>query len=363
MVCSLCCLWFVQVDDAMGVVTSLKFELIATKDTLDAKEKECATLKEARSLEQSKSVDEMHAKDVLIGDLQHRADALRSQLELSQTALESAQAMRNDVQSRLEDAMRDLQRERDANQGVLVSERTLQSKVQQLHSQMEDLNAKLKASEVAKATEQRHAITEKHKVAAVEAEASRLQEELALVRTQAKSLSAQLQDQQSVLVDVRRRHRDELTGLEKLLEEERQRVRECEAELDKAASEAVQRGLQTKSAAADAESKQIIIQELEQRLSAMRQDLEKGAKRIMSLDKQKAEADGKIAALTDRVASNEKELQAARSELQQAHHKTHKCETVITMLRSEVDGLKKASAAATKGRTEMEVGLLQHQFV
>jgi chromosome segregation ATPase len=339
----------------MSIVTSLKFELIATKDTLEAKETECATLKETLSSEKTKAIDDNHRKDVLIGDLQHRADALRNQLELSQTALESAQTMRLDVQSRLEDAMRELQRERDANQGVIVSERTLQGKVQQLQSQVEDLSAKLKAAEGAKAAEQRHAITEKHKVAAVEAEVNRLQEELALIKTQAKSLSAQLQDQQMVLVDVRRRHRDELAGLEKLLEEERDRVRECEADLDKAAAEAVQRGLQTKSATADADSKQAIIQELEQRLAAMRQDLEKGAKRIMALDKLKAEADGKIAALTDRVSSNEKELQAARSELQQAHHKTHKCEAVIAMLRSEVDALKKASVVATKDRTDIEV--------
>ena len=181
-----------------------------------------------------------------IADLQSTVESLRSQVAQANAAASVAKSAQLDVQARLEDALREVQRERDAAHALVAADKSQQAKIQQLQRKVDDLKDKVASAEAAKAQEQRVMAAERAKAAATETRLAEVTEELELVKAQAKSLSAQLADQQALLGDMRRRHGDELANLQRQVESEREHNRDCQAEANESSHQVAQLSVEVK---------------------------------------------------------------------------------------------------------------------
>lgn len=310
-----------------------------------------------------------------MSELKSTVESLRAQCAAAQTATVSAKAAQEELQGRLEDAAREVQRERDASHAVIIAERSHSSKLQQLQHRLDDASEQLLAAEATKLADQKALLAERSKRAAAEEASQRLSDELDLLKSQAKSYSSQLADQQAILADVRRRHKDELAAVNRHLDAEREHARNCEDQLNAAAQDATLHAQQVKRISSELEDAKVcrcvfhpdddvtavlsfaqsVSQQLEQRLLQSKAELEKNAKRFLVVDKQKSEADGHIGALSDRVRVAEAAADAARAEVQALNGKFRSSSNTAQALRTELDALKQTSSASAKGRTELEV--------
>ena len=95
--------------------------------------------------------------------LQSALDDARQQLSSNSVTVSGAKAAHHSLQSRLEDALREVQREKDTSHSVVVSERACQAKLQALQLKLDDASEALLSAEAARATDQKAINQEKSK--------------------------------------------------------------------------------------------------------------------------------------------------------------------------------------------------------